>query len=190
MFYILLDENNDSKYLNIKDIDTNNTFKFKNFCQFFFTLCLFIKEKNFLVLKQYSYLLNKQKDNNSFDNILKIGQKEGIIRFILSLKVENNYKNKEIYPNNYNLDIKNKVKDISTIKKDFNLNKEENDFIKQIFDSYSSHFDKNFNYLLSYWDIINFLRDFNLIRKNNNYDNLLIEKISLARNNSKIIFQN
>ena len=66
---------------------------------------------------------------------MKIGQKEGIIRFILSLKVENNYKNKEIYPNNYNLDIKNKVKDISTIKKDFNLNKEENDFIKQIFDS-------------------------------------------------------
>ena len=185
MFYILLDENNDSKYLNIKDIDTNNTFKFKNFCQFFFTLCLFIKEKNFLVLKQFSYLLNKQKDNNSFDNILKIGQKEGIIRFILSLKVENNYKNKEIYPNNYNLDIKNKVKDISTIKKDFNLNKEENDFIKQIFDSYSSHFDKNFNYLLSYWDIINFLRDFNLISKNNNYDNFIIEKISLARNNSK-----
>ena len=186
LYYILLDDNNENKFLVVKDIDINNTYKFKNFCQFFITLCLFIKDKNCIALKQYFYLLNKQKDDINDDNILKNGQKEGIIRFILNLNIENKYKDKDIFQVDYqyNLYNKNKGKNIYSISNDFKLNREEYDIIRKIFESYSSYIDKNFNYQLSLTDIINFLKDYNLILKNN-HDNLLIEKINIAQTNSR-----
>ena len=187
MFYILLDDTNDNIYLDIKDININNDFKFKKFCQFFITLCLFIKEKNYIVLRQYSYLLNKKKEDENFDNILKNGQKEGIVKFILQLNIENKYKYQNIYFNDYNInnDDINKEKEQKNLFNNFNLNHEEIDFIKQIFESYSSYLDKNFNYQLSFTDIIIFLKDYNLIVKNNNYPNLLKEKVLKAQVNSR-----
>ena len=184
LYYILLDDNNDNKFLDVKDININYNFKFKKFCQFFITLCLYIKEKNYIALKQYSYLLNKKRDNNDFDNILRNGQKEGIIKFILKLNIKNKYKNRQMYFFDYNIENNMKNKDKEMIN-NFNLNNEEIDFIKQIFESYSSYIDKTFNFQLSFTDIINFLNDYNLIVRSNNYPNLLIEKVSKAQINSR-----
>ena len=185
MYYILLDDNNSNKYLDIQDININNTFKFHKFCQFFLTLCLFIKEKNHILLNQYSNLLNKKNDIYNFDNILKNGQKEGIIKFILNLNIINKYKNKNIYPNNFNLNKQNINTDIIDLSNEFNLNDEEINYIKQIFESYSSHYDKNLNNQICFSDIINFLKDCNLLLLNNNQSNLLIDKISKAQINSR-----
>ena len=185
MYYILLDDNNSNKYLDIQDININNTFKFHKFCQFFLTLCLFIKEKNHILLNQYSNLLNKKNDIYNFDNILKNGQKEGIIKFILNLNIINKYKNKNIYPNNFNLNKQNINTDIIDLSNEFNLNDEEINYIKQIFESYSSHYDKNLNNQICFSDIINFLKDYNLLLLNNNQSNLLIDKISKAQINSR-----
>lgn len=193
MYYIFLDDNNENKFLEIKELDINKIFTFKKFCQFFLTLCLFIKEKNMLILKQYSFLLKNKKDINNL-NELKIEQsnhKEQIIRFILNLKIKNI--NKQFQINNSKLDdilIKNNEKEISLIDETFSSNKSiidkiENNFVKDIFQSYSSNFDQNLNYQISFSDIIIFLKDYNLlIKNNNNYSNDIKERISKVQINS------
>lgn len=180
MFYILLDDNNDNQYLNINDINIDNMFTFKKFCQFFLTLCLFIKENNFIVLKQYSNLLYKQKNDANLDEDIELDKKERIILFILNLKIDNRKQS------NYNLRIKNK-EEVRFNFNNLNLNDNEMNFLRQIFESYSSYFDKYLNYQISFSDILNFLKDYNLllIKNNifNNYDNknILNEKVIKAQ---------
>jgi hypothetical protein len=185
MFYIILDDNNNNKYLNINPI-TNlyNNFSFKKFCQFFLTLCLFIKENNFIALKQYSYLFCNEKKNCDYaNNSNKCGEKGKIIKYIINLKFEKQMQN------NVDKVIKNEKEDFNI--KEFNLKNKEINFLKDIFESYSSYFDKYLNYQISFTDIFTFLNDYNLIRikdynnNSNEYKNAFREKISKAQNNSR-----
>ena len=176
VYYIELDKNNDNNYLNLNEKNSNFDILFKKFCQLFLCICLYIKEKKQSILKQYLYLYT---DNTDFDfeNELKFGQKEGIIRFILNLN------NKNLSPGN-NLEIfyinKNNKETISEediIKGLKKLKLKDINFLYQIFESYSSHFDKYLNFQISFSDIVTFLKQCNLI-DNNSYKskNLSIEK--------------
>jgi len=192
MYYILLDNNNNN--LNIQDVNIkimNKNFTFGKFCQFFLTLSLYIKEKKFIALNQYSHLLNKKANNNDFDNILKNGIKEGIIKFIMSLKIKNLYK--QLDPDNSNLDFSLKIRKKAKAKNEDNcdlikLNNKELNFIRGIFESYSSDVDQYFNYQISFSEIITLLKHYNLLTKNNNKkhsQNFLEEELSKAQNNSR-----
>ena len=176
VYYIELDKNNDNNYLNLNEKNSNFDILFKKFCQLFLCICLYIKEKKQSILKQYLYLYTDNTDFN-FENELKFGQKEGIIRFILNLN------NKNLNPGN-NLEIfyinKNNKETISEediIKGLKKLKLKDINFLYQIFESYSSHFDKYLNFQISFSDIVTFLKQCNLI-DNNSYKskNLSIEK--------------
>ena len=176
VYYIELDKNNDNNYLNLNEKNSNFDILFKKFCQLFLCICLYIKEKKQSILKQYLYLYTDNTDFN-FENELKFGQKEGIIRFILNLN------NKNLSPGN-NLEIfyikKNNKETISEediIKGLKKLKLKDINFLYQIFESYSSHFDKYLNFQISFSDIVTFLKQCNLI-DNNSYKskNLSIEK--------------
>ena len=176
VYYIELDKNNDNNYLNLNEKNSNFDILFKKFCQLFLCICLYIKEKKQSILKQYLYLYTDNTDFN-FENELKFGQKEGIIRFILNLN------NKNLCPGN-NLEIfyinKNNKETISEediIKGLKKLKLKDINFLYQIFESYSSHFDKYLNFQISFSDIVTFLKQCNLI-DNNSYKskNLSIEK--------------
>ena len=176
LYYIELDKNNDNNYLNLNEKNSNFDILFKKFCQLFLCICLYIKEKKQSILKQYLYLYTDNTDFN-FENELKFGQKEGIIRFILNLN------NKNLSPGN-NLEIfyikKNNKETISEediIKGLKKLKLKDINFLYQIFESYSSHFDKYLNFQISFSDIVTFLKQCNLI-DNNSYKskNLSIEK--------------
>ena len=176
VYYIELDKNNDNNYLNLNEKNSNFDILFKKFCQLFLCICLYIKEKKQSILKQYLYLYTDITDFY-FENELKFGQKEGIIRFILNLN------NKNLSPGN-NLEIfyinKNNKETISEediIKGLKKLKLKDINFLYQIFESYSSHFDKYLNFQISFSDIVTFLKQCNLI-DNNSYKskNLSIEK--------------
>ena len=176
MFFIILDDNNDNKYLMVEDININNIFKFKKFCQFFLTLCLYIKEKNDIVLKQYYYLLNKDKSSAIWE------QKEKIISFILNLNISNRNINSDLYQKKYlykNNNIKKEIND------ELNLSNEEIEFILQIFEYYSSYIDEYLNYQISFSDIIILLKDYKFLLKYNIYPNLLMEKVTKAQIKSR-----
>ena len=193
LYYILLDDNNNNNYLNIQDEsikEMNKNFKFGKFCQYFLTLSLYIKEKNFIALKQYTHILNKKANNNDFDNILKNGIKEGIIKFIMNLKIKNLYK--QLNPDNSDINFSFKISEKGKndiISSDIiKLDNKELNFIKGIFESYSSDFDQNFNYHISFSEIITFLKHYNLLIKNNNKkhtQNFLKEELIKAQNNSR-----
>ena len=174
MFYIILDDSNDNNYLDV-DIITNeyNIFSFKKFCQFFLTLCLYIKENNLIALKQYSYLLCEDKNNSDHN------QKERIIKYILNLKIRNK---------------KSKINDKNEKEENFNfeeltLNNKEINLLKDFFESYSSFFDKYLNYQISFTDILSFLNDFHLIKnkkyKNNEIKDIFQEKILKAQKKTR-----
>ena len=174
IYYIELDDNNDNEYLYIGELNSDFDISFKKFCQFFFCLCLYIKIKKESILKQYLYLLDNKNTKFDFENELKFGQKEGIIRFILTLDTDikfqsNEETNKEkILENKFNKEIeKIKLKDIN--------------FLYQIYESYSSHFDKYLNYQISFSDILIFLKQSNLI--DNNYNK--IQNLSLEQKYNK-----
>jgi len=192
MYFIFLDDNNNNNNLNFQNSnikEMNKNFTFGKFCQFFLTLSLYIKEKNFIALKQYTHLLIKKENNNDFDNILKNGIKEGIIKFIMNLKIKNLYK--QIDSDNSNLDFsfKIKIKEKNKVNSDIiKLDSKELNFIRGIFESYSSDFDQYFNYQISFSEIITFLKHYNLLAKNNNKkhsQNFLKEELSKAQNNSR-----
>ena len=167
MFYIQLDDNNDNAHLDVEEIESDFGISFKKFCQLFFCLCLYIKNKRNDILNQYLYLLKEENKNINFNNELKYGLKEGIIRFILNIKNKNFLKK-----NNKN-----------TISKEKFYNELENmktkdiDFLFRIFESYSSHFDKYLNYQISFSDIIIFLKECEFLTSNKNFlnKNLLLE---------------
>ena len=193
MYYILLNDNNNNNYLNVQDEsikEMNKNFTFGKFCQFFLTLSLYIKEKNFISLKQYSHLLNEKANNNNFDNVLKNGVKEGIIKFIINLKIKNLYK--QLNPDNSNIDfsfkISEKGKNDLINSKIISLDNKELNFIRGIFESYSSDFDQYFNYQISFSEIITFLKHYNLLIKNNDKkhsQNFLKEELTKAQNYSR-----
>ena len=176
VYYIELDKNNDNNYLNLNEKNSNFDIPFKKFCQLFLCICLYIKEKKQSILKQYLYLYTDNTDFN-FENELKFGQKEGIIRFILNLNNKNlcSENNLEIfYINKF---IKETISEKEIIKGLKKLKLKDINFLYQIFESYSSHFDKYLNFQISFSDIVTFLKQCNLI-DNNSYKskNLSIEK--------------
>ena len=176
LYYIELDKNNNNNYLNLNEKNSNFDILFKKFCQLFFCICLYINEKKQSILKQYLYLYT---DNTDFDfeNELKFGQKEGIIRFILNLNNKNliQENNSEIF--NINKNNKETISEEDIIKGLKKLKLKDINFLYQIFESYSSHFDKYLNFQISFSDIVTFLKQCNLI-DNNSYKskNLSIEK--------------
>ena len=176
LYYIELDKNNNNNYLNLNEKNSNFDILFKKFCQLFLCICLYIKEKKQSILKQYLYLYT---DNTDFDfeNELKFGQKEGIIRFILNLYNINLFQenNSDIF--NINKFIKETISEKEIIKGLKKLKLKDINFLYQIFESYSSHFDKYLNFQISFSDIVTFLKQCNLI-DNNSYKskNLSIEK--------------
>ena len=176
VYYIELDKNNDNNYLNLNEKNSNFDILFKKFCQLFLCICLYIKEKKQSILKQYLYLYTDNTDFN-FENELKFGQKEGIIRFILNLNNKNlcSENNLEIF--NINKFIKETISEKEIIKGLKKLKLKDINFLYQIFESYSSHFDKYLNFQISFSDIVTFLKQCNLI-DNNSYKskNLSIEK--------------
>ena len=176
VYYIELDKNNDNNYLNLNEKNSNFDILFKKFCQLFFCICLYIKEKKQSILKQYLYLYTDNTDFN-FENELKFGQKEGIIRFILNLNNKNlcSENNLEIF--NINKFIKETISEKEIIKGLKKLKLKDINFLYQIFESYSSHFDKYLNFQISFSDIVTFLKQCNLI-DNNSYKskNISIEK--------------
>ena len=176
VYYIELDKNNDNNYLNLNEKNSNFDILFKKFCQLFLCICLYIKEKKQSILKQYLYLYTDNTDFN-FENELKFGQKEGIIRFILNLNNKNlcSENNLEIF--NINKFIKETISEEDIIKGLKKLKLKDINFLYQIFESYSSHFDKYLNFQISFSDIVTFLKQCNLI-DNNSYKskNLSIEK--------------
>jgi hypothetical protein len=141
---------------------------------------LYNKNKRDDILCQYLYLLKEDNKNINFNNELKYGLKEGIIRFILNIK------NKNFLQNNNRIKIS-KEKFYNELE---NMKIKDIDFLFRIFESYSSHFDKYLNYQISFTDIFTFLNDYNLIRikdynNSNEYKNAFREKISKAQNNSR-----
>ena len=176
VYYIELDKNNDNNYLNLNEKNSNFDILFKKFCQLFLCICLYIKEKKQSILKQYLYLYTDNTDFY-FENELKFGQKEGIIRFILNLNNKNlcSENNLEIF--NINKFIKETISEEEIIKGLKKLKLKDINFLYQIFESYSSHFDKYLNFQISFSDIVTFLKQCNLI-DNNSYKskNLSIEK--------------
>ena len=176
VYYIELDKNNDNNYLNLNEKNSNFDILFKKFCQLFLCICLYIKEKKQSILKQYLYLYTDNTDFN-FENELKFGQKEGIIRFILNLNNKNlcSENNLEIF--NINKFIKETISEKEIIKGLKKLKLKDINFLYQIFESYSSHFDKYLNFQISFSDIVTFLKQCNLI-DNNSYKskNISIEK--------------
>ena len=176
VYYIELDKNNDNNYLNLNEKNSNFDTLFKKFCQLFLCICLYIKEKKQSILKQYLYLYTDITDFY-FENELKFGQKEGIIRFILNLNNKNlcSENNLEIF--NINKFIKETISEKEIIKGLKKLKLKDINFLYQIFESYSSHFDKYLNFQISFSDIVTFLKQCNLI-DNNSYKskNLSIEK--------------
>ena len=176
VYYIELDKNNDNNYLNLNEKNSNFDILFKKFCQLFLCICLYIKEKKQSILKQYLYLYTDITDFY-FENELKFGQKEGIIRFILNLNNKNliQENNSEIFYINKNN--KETISEEDIIKGLKKLKLKDINFLYQIFESYSSHFDKYLNFQISFSDIVTFLKQCNLI-DNNSYKskNLSIEK--------------
>lgn len=167
MFYIQLDDNNDNERLNVEEIESDFGISFKKFCQLFFCLCLYIKNKRDDILCQYLYLLKEENKNINFNNELKYGLKEGIIRFILNIK------NKNFLQNNNRIKIS-KEKFYNELE---NMKTKDIDFLFRIFESYSSHFDKYLNYQISFSDIIIFLKECEFLTSNKNIlnKNLLLE---------------
>jgi hypothetical protein len=109
-----------------------------------------------------------------------------IIKFILDLNIT------EYKPNNndYKIDINTREEIINFDCNELNLNHKEMNLLKNIFESYSSCFDKYLNYQISFTDIFTFLNDYNLIRikdynNSNEYKNAFREKITKAQNNSR-----
>ena len=165
LYYIELDNNNNNEYLYLNELNNDFDISFKKFCQFFFCLCLYIKDKKQSILKQY-LCLKTVNTNFDFENELKFGQKEGIIKFILNLNINN------LFQDN-NLDIFNKTKNNKEKLSEEKYNKEleklkmkDINFLHEIFESYSSHFDKYLNYQISFSDIIALLKQCNLIENN------------------------
>ena len=181
-----LDDNNENEFLEVEDINTDFEFSFKKFCLLFLCLCFYIKNKKQAILKQYFHLLNDNKRNISFETELKYGQKEGIIRFILKLNFKHSSQNDNIYKNNK---IKNRINKISEEKfyiEIANLNINDIDFLFQVFESFSSHFDKFLNYQMSFSDMITFLKECGLLTSENKNQNLsLEEKYYKAKNKIK-----
>ena len=176
MFFIILDDNNNNKYLIVEDININSNFTFKKFCQFFLTLCLYIKEKNAIVLKQYSYLINKDQNNPIFE------QKEKIISFISNLNITNRHKILNSYKDKPLNKKYNNIKDINNKQK---LTNKEFDFLYEMFEYYSSNIDEYLNYQISLSDIIILLKDYKFLFKYNIYPNKLMEKVTKAQINSR-----
>lgn len=176
VYYIELDKNNDNNYLNLNEKNSNFDILFKKFCQLFLCICLYIKEKKQSILKQYLYLYTDNTDFN-FENELKFGQKEGIIRFILNLNNKNLSPGNNLEIFNINKFIKETISEKEIIKGLKKLKLKDINFLYQIFESYSSHFDKYLNFQISFSDIVTFLKQCNLI-DNNSYKskNLSIEK--------------
>ena len=176
VYYIELDKNNDNNYLNLNEKNSNFDILFKKFCQLFLCICLYIKEKKQSILKQYLYLYTDNTDFN-FENELKFGQKEGIIRFILNLNNKNLSPGNNLEIFNINKFIKETISEEEIIKGLKKLKVKDINFLYQIFESYSSHFDKYLNFQISFSDIVTFLKQCNLI-DNNSYKskNLSIEK--------------
>jgi len=168
MFYIQLDDNNDNVHLDVEEIESDFGISFKKFCQLFFCLCLYIKNKRNDILNQYLYLLKEENKNTNFNNELKYGLKEGIIRFILNIKNKN-------FPQKNNKNTLSKEKFYNELE---NMKTKDIDFLFRIFESYSSHFDNYLNYQISFSDIIIFLKEcgFLMNNKNNVNSNLLLER--------------
>ena len=184
MFYINLDDNNDNVYLNEEELDSDIGISFKKFCQLFLCLCLYIKNKKNEVISQYLYLLNKENKNMNFNNELKFGVKEGIIRFILNIRNKNFQQDKMQIKNNVNNN-KTKISKEKFYSELENMKTKVIDFLFKIFESYSSHFDKFLNYQMSFSDAIVFFKNSELLKINyinKNSKVLLEEKYNIAKN--------
>ena len=187
LYFIQTDSNinNIDIDINIEELNSDTAISFKAFCQLFLSLCLYIKDKKKIIIEQYSYLLKQEKENYDLENELKYGQKEGIIRFILKLDI-NDYSNKIIQNNNNKK--KSEEKFNSEVKK---LSKKEFNFLIEIFEFYSSYCGKNLNYQISYSDVILFLKDTGFLNnKNNNQNFSLKEKYIKAKNKLNNNFEN
>ena len=179
VFYTQLDDNNDNEYLNVDELNSGFYISFKKFCQLFFCLSLFIKDKKHEILDQYIYLLKEDNENDDFYNELKLGLKKGIIRFILNLR------NKNLDKNNIRVNKRNMISKEKFYNELKNMNEKDMDFVFKIFEYYSSHYDKYLNYQISFNDIIVFLKDCELLLNNKNKTNfghILEEKYYLAKN--------
>ena len=189
MFYIHLDDNNDNEYLNVEELDFDFSISFKKFCKLFLCLCYYIKYKKNAIISQYLYLLKEENKNTNFNNELKFGVKEGIIRFILSIKSKN-------FPQDYKQINNDEYKENKKIieKEKFynevdNMKNQDIKFLFKIFESYSSHFDKFLNYQLSFSDVVVFLKDCEFLINNKN---TLNKKLMLENkyNQAKIRIKN
>jgi hypothetical protein len=108
----------------------------------------------------------------------------------MNIKIKNLYK--QINPDNSNIDfsfkISEKGKNDIVNSEIIRLNNKELNFIRGIFESYSSDFDQYFNYQISLSEIITFLKHYNLLIKNNikkHSQNFLKEELIKAQNNSR-----